>query len=69
MSTTESRQIRSAVNLSSDRIAYSITEAAALVGLPRNTLRDRISRGEIRAVKRCGKWLIKRDTLLRWLES
>lgn len=51
----------------SDRLAYSIDQAAAATGLPRNTLRDAVSRGELPAVKRCGRWLIRRDALLRWL--
>ncbi len=51
----------------SDRLAYSIDDAAAATGLPRNTLRDAVSRGELPAVKRCGRWLIRRDALLRWL--
>lgn len=50
-----------------ERIAYTIDQAAEAVGLARNTIRDAVSRGELRAVKRCGKWLIKRETLLRWL--
>ena len=50
-----------------ERIAFTIDQAAAAVGLPRNTIRDAVSRGELAAVKRCGKWLIKRDSLLRWL--
>lgn len=53
--------------LAVDRIAYSIDDAAAATGLPRNTLRDAVSRGELPAVKRCGRWLIKRDALMRWL--
>lgn len=50
-----------------ERIAYTIDQAAEAVGLARNTIRDAVSRGELRAVKRCGRWLIKRDSLLRWL--
>ena len=50
-----------------ERIAYTIEQAAEAVGLARNTIRDAVSRGELRAVKRCGRWLIKRDSLLRWL--
>lgn len=53
--------------LSPDRLAYSIDDAATATGLPRNTLRDAVSRGELPAVKRCGRWLIRRDALLRWL--
>jgi len=52
-----------------DRIAYTIDQAAEAIGLPRNTVRDRVSSGELRAVKRCGKWLILREDLLRWLSD
>lgn len=52
-----------------DRLAYTLDEAAAAIGIPRNTLRDRVSSGELPAVKRCGKWLIKRTDLLRWLSE
>jgi len=55
--------------VSSNRLAYTIDDAAAALGLPRNTLRDAVSRGELPAVKRCGKWLIKRADLLRWLSD
>lgn len=51
-----------------DRLAYTIDEAAPLVGLPRNTLRDAVSRGELKAVKRGKRWMIRRDLLLKWLE-
>lgn len=50
-----------------DRVSYTIDQAAAAVGVPRNTLRDRVSSGELPAVFRCGRWLIRRDDLLRWL--
>lgn len=50
-----------------ERIAFTIDEAAAATGLPRNTLRDAVSRGELRAVKRCSRWIIKRTDLLQWL--
>lgn len=52
-----------------NRIAYTIREAAELVGLPRSTLDDARSRGEFRAVKRCSKWLVTRTELLRWLDD
>lgn len=52
-----------------ERIAFTIDQAAAAVGLPRNTLRDRVSSGELPARKRCGKWLILRSDLLRWLQE
>jgi len=54
---------------SPERLAYTIDSAAAAVGLHRNTLRDAVSRGELPAVKRCGKWLITRSALVRWLSD
>lgn len=52
-----------------ERIAYTIDQAAEAVGLHRNTLRDRVSSGELPARKRAGKWLILRSDLLRWLQE
>ena len=52
-----------------NRIAYTIDQAAEAVGLPRNTLRDCVSSGQLRAVKRCGRWMITRTDLLRWLSD
>ncbi len=53
----------------SDRLAYTIAEAAAAIGLPRSTLRDHVSSGELKASKRCGKWLILREDLIRWISE
>ena len=68
---TDSANQRVAVasKLPVERLAYTIDQAAAAVGLKRNTLRDRVSSGELPAVKRCGRWLIRRVDLERWLES
>ena len=52
-----------------ERLAYTIDEAAEVSGIPRSTLRDRVSSGELRAVKRCGKWRILRQDLLKWLDA
>lgn len=54
---------------SSERIAYPLAEAAALCGIPRRTLHDAFSRGEFVAVKRCGKLLVTKKELLRWLSD
>lgn len=51
----------------SDRIAYTIDQAAEAVGIHRNTMRDAVSRGELRAVKRGRRWLISREALVRWV--
>lgn len=52
-----------------ERLAYPLREAAQLCGIPERTFRDAFSRGEFRAVKRCGKWLVTRSELLRWLSE
>lgn len=50
-------------------VAYTIQQAARAVGLPANTLRDRVASGELPAVKRCRRWLIRREDLLAWLAN
>lgn len=52
-----------------NRLSYTIDQAAQAVGLPRNTLRDRVSSGEIPAQMRAGKWLILHEDLIRWLRG
>jgi excisionase family DNA binding protein len=50
-----------------DRMAYSETEAAQLLGTERHVLRDLRLRGKI-AAKKCGKeWRYSRQTLLDFL--
>lgn len=49
-------------------VAYTIPQAAAACGLTESSIRQAIARGEIVAKKRGGRWLIRRDDLLRWLE-
>lgn len=50
-----------------NKLAYNIAEAAEAVGLTPKGIRAAIECGELRAVKRRGKWLISRDNLKRWL--
>lgn len=50
-----------------DRIAVGEREAARLLGLNWNQLRDCRRRGEIRAVKVGKSWLYRRADLVRWL--
>lgn len=52
-----------------ERLAYPLREAAEIIGVPERTFRDAHSRGEFVAVKRCGKWLVTRAELLRWLSD
>lgn len=54
---------------SAERLAYPLREAAELCGIPARTFRDAHSRGEFRAVKRCGKLYVTRTELLRWLSD
>lgn len=51
------------------RLAYSLVEAAALLGIERRTLHDALARREFKAVKRCGRWMILRSELVRWLSE
>ncbi len=52
-----------------ERLAYTLAEAAQAIGIPKRTLQDAHSRGEFRAVKRCGRWIVTRTELLRWLSD
>ena len=52
-----------------ERLAYDLAAAADAIGLPKRTLQDALSRGEFRAKKRCGRWMVTRAELLRWLTS
>lgn len=52
-----------------DRLAYSLADASKAVGIPKRTLHDALSRGEFPAVRRCGRWMVKRADLVRWLED
>lgn len=53
--------------LNAERLAYSLAEAADVIGIPKRTLQDAQSRGEFKATKRCGRWMVTRAELLRWL--
>lgn len=50
-----------------DRLAYTLEEAAPLVGVSTKALHNAISRGELPAKKQARKWLIRKDALLRWV--
>lgn len=51
------------------KLAYTFDQAAELIGIPRNTLRDAHSRGEFRAKKVGKRWLVLHSELERWLQS
>ena len=55
------------------RIAYSVKEVAALLGLNVDTVHDLVNRGDIRAIRVSpgsrGKYLISRDSLAAYLEG
>jgi hypothetical protein len=51
-----------------DRLAFTESEAAGLLGVPRHVLRDARLRGEISA-RTCGKKLLySRESLLRFVD-
>lgn len=55
--------------LESNRVAYTVKDAAEAVNLKPHVIQDAISRGELMARKRGRYWLIRRDYLWRWLEA
>jgi excisionase family DNA binding protein len=52
-----------------DRLAYSIAEACAVVGIRRTTLYKEIRSGGLRAVKIGERTVILADDLRRWLNG
>ncbi|GAB5407362.1 MAG: hypothetical protein Aurels2KO_55930 [Aureliella sp.] len=48
-------------------ICFTVEQAAIATGLTVKSLRLAISVGELPAKKRRGKWMIKREHLVRWL--
>ena len=55
--------------LQSERLAYSLAEAAQIIGIPKRTLADAHSRGEFTARQKCGRWMVTRSELMRWLTA
>lgn len=51
------------------RRAYTLADLAEATGLPVSSLQNVVSRGEIPAVKRCGKWLVRAEDVERWLRG
>ena len=52
-----------------ERAAYSLAEVAQLTGLARRTVQDAVSRGELQAVRRCGRWMVRKESLDSWLSA
>lgn len=52
-----------------ERAAYSLAEVAQLTGLARRTIQDAVSRGELKAVRRCRRWIVRRESLQSWLSA
>jgi len=48
------------------KLAYTPATLAVELGVTSRTIRAAISRGELRAVKRAGKWLIPADAVSDW---
>jgi excisionase family DNA binding protein len=49
--------------------AYTVDAFAARVGLTPKAVRNAITRGELEAVKRGGRWIISGHAVERWSES
>ena len=60
--------LRQATKLPEDRIAYTEREAAKLLGIAWNTLRDARRRGELAGARLGKKICYERGELLAWLE-
>jgi excisionase family DNA binding protein len=52
-----------------DPLAFSIDEAAELLGVHRQTLRGAIDRGEIHAIRLGRRWLVPVESLYSYLEE
>lgn len=52
-----------------ERLVLTIEEAARLLRVGETTLRDHLRRGEIPHVRLGRRVLIRRDTLLAWIEA
>lgn len=66
------RAVKSALDsrpLLPNSIAFTAEQAAVACGLSYRSIRNAIACCELRAVKRRGKHLIKREDLVRWLED
>jgi excisionase family DNA binding protein len=50
-------------------LAYSINEACSAAAIGRTCIYELIGRGEIRAIKRGRRTLIRADDLQRWLDG
>ena len=51
----------------SQKLAYTIPQAAEACSVTENTIRTALADGSLRAKKRGRKWLITRDALIEWL--
>lgn len=49
--------------------AYTVASLAAAVGVSAKAIRNAITRGELAAVKRAGRWLIAADAVDAWTQS
>ena len=62
------RDARSA-DLSADRLAYSVEEAAKVIGVGRTLTWALVRSGDIPSVRVAGRVLIRRRQLIEWLDT
>ena len=63
------RPVRVASAASLERLAYTVEEAAAVVGVGRDLLYDEIRTGRLRSKKAGARRVIARHHLLEWLDG
>lgn len=66
MTNQELHQIIAELRKSSDRVAYSVTEAAAAIGVSRPTMYNLIATEDFPSYKICGKVYVDADGLREW---
>ena len=64
-----SRDVVSSRDLSQDRLAYSVEEAAGIVGIGRTLAWSLVRSGELPSVRVVGRVLIRRRQLEEWLDT
>jgi excisionase family DNA binding protein len=58
-----------AVELESGKLSYTVTEAAAVLGVARSTMQNKIYSGEVPSFTWAGRRLIHRDELTKLIDA